>query len=148
MARSLVLACGNPLRGDDGVAWRVAELLQGEFSQSDVEICCALQWTPEMAEAISRSQLTVFVDCSAAISAGEIRLQPLWARTDDPGPTTHDCSPEALLAFARGLYPDVPERAFLLTIGGQSFEHSEQLSPVVRDALPAACERIRALLFE
>jgi hydrogenase maturation protease len=148
MARSLILACGNPLRGDDGVAWQIAELLQGEFSQPQLEIRCAQQWTPEMAEAVSRSNLTIFVDSSAATAPGEIKLETLHARAENPSPTTHDCSPAILLALARELYQSVPRRALLLTIGGQSYEHGEQLSPIVRDALPAACERIRALLQE
>lgn len=148
MARSLILACGNPLRGDDGVAWRIAKLLQGETSQPQVEIHCAQQWTPELAEPISKSQLTIFVDSSAANAPGEIKLQTLPARAENPGPTTHDCSPVTLLALARELYQSGPDRAFLLTIGGQSFEHGEELSATVRAAVPVACEKIRALLQE
>jgi Ni,Fe-hydrogenase maturation factor len=60
--------------------------------------------------------------------------------------TTHALGPAELLLLARELYGTVPARAFFLTIGGQSFEHTDQLSDVVRQAIPAACARIHALL--
>jgi hydrogenase maturation protease len=144
--RSIILACGNPLRGDDGVALRIVCSLQGGYADFNTEICCAQQWAPELAESLSRAELAIFVDASAAIPPGEIHLKQVSARSEHSNPTTHSLDPEQLLNLARELYQSVPERAFLLTIGGASFEHGEQLSAVVRQAMPAASNQIKALL--
>jgi Ni,Fe-hydrogenase maturation factor len=59
---------------------------------------------------------------------------------------THTCSPSGLLALAQLLYGRTPDRSYLVTVGGQSFDHSDQLSEIARRAVPVARERIKALL--
>jgi hypothetical protein len=54
--------------------------------------------------------------------------------------------PEALLALAAQLYSRRPERAFLLTIGGESFDHADHLSEPARSAIPVAMDLIKATL--
>jgi hydrogenase maturation protease len=146
MAQSIILACGNPLRGDDGVALRVICGLQEGYTDPETEICCAQQWTPDLAESVSKSQLAIFVDASAAIPPGEIRVVPVSGRHEPPGLTTHSLSPQRLLELSLELFQRVPERAFLLTIGGASFEHGDQLSASVQRAVPVACNQLKALL--
>ena len=146
MSRTIILACGNPLRGDDGIAWHIARCLQRGYGDAETEICCAQQWTPELAERISKASLAIFVDASAALPPGKIRLQPVSSSKDSPGATTHSLSPAQLLTLADELYERVPERAFLLTIGGASFEHGDKLSPLVRLVIPKALAQIRALV--
>lgn len=146
MSHSIILACGNPLRGDDGIALHIARRLREGLCDPETEIHCAQQWTPELAESISRAQLAIFVDASATVPPGEIHLTQVFSAKDRPGVTTHSFSPARLLVLARELYQRGPERAFLLTIGGESFEHSHQFSQCVRRAIPAALTQINALL--
>ena len=79
MAKKLVLACGNTLRGDDGVGWAIAALLEDDPALEDVEVVASHQLTPEMAEPISRTETVVFVDCSAVAGAGEVSVFPVAA---------------------------------------------------------------------
>ena len=146
MAQAIILACGNPLRGDDGVAWHIARALQETSTKPQMKIVCAQQWTPEMAEDISQAELAIFVDASAAIAAGEIRVERISVSDVALTVETHALSPMQLFSLATELYQRVPEKAFLLTIGGQSFEHGDQLSEAAHRAIPAACHRIQALL--
>jgi hydrogenase maturation protease len=146
MTQCIILACGNPLRGDDGVALRIVCSFQDGYTDPETEIFCAQQWTPELAESISKSQLAIFVDASAAIPPGEIRLQTVASSHEPPGLTTHSLSPERLLELSLELFQKVPERALILTIGGASFEHGDQLSELVQKAVPAACNQLKALL--
>jgi hypothetical protein len=44
------------------------------------------------------------------------------------------------------LYSRKPVRAFLLTIGGASFDHADVLSEPVRAAIPVALDLIKAAL--
>jgi hydrogenase maturation protease len=146
MRRTIVLACGNSLRGDDGVGPRVAQELQSELGDAQTEISCSHQWTPELAEKISKVNLAVFVDASATPAPGQIQVRSVVAGSEKVGATTHSMDPERLLALARSLYGRMPEKAFLLTIGGESFDPGEELSAAVRAAVPVAVARIKSLL--
>ncbi len=148
MARVLIIAYGNPLRSDDGVAWRVAEALQGRFPSADVEILALQQLGPELAESISRCEGVIFVDAaSSGENPGEIRIK---AMSSDPEKSQaprfcHALPPVALLGLAERLYSAKP-RAYSATIEGLTFEHGEALTDVVAAALPAFVFRIQELV--
>ena len=146
MARVLVLACGNPLRGDDGVGWRIAEAFQRAHPTSDVEIITAPQLTPEMAERVSGAKTVVFVDASATEPPGSVSSKPVEAAPAVPSSLTHSLEPTALLAMVHSLYGRAPRRAFALAVGGASFALGEELSEPVRRAVPQAVRKIGALL--
>ncbi len=146
MARKLVLACGNALRGDDGVGWAIAERLDGDTSLTDVEVVVAHQLTPEMAEPISLAETVVFVDCSAVAAAGEVAVFPVAAACENNASLTHNVDPARLLAMAAEIFAASPKRAFAVTVGGASFEMSEELSEPVRRAIPEAVAEIKKLL--
>jgi hydrogenase maturation protease len=144
--RAIVLACGNSLRSDDGVGLRIAEELRNELGDSQAEISCSHQWTPELAEKISKVDVAVFVDASATLAPGQVQVRNIAPGSEKMGATTHSINPERLLALAQSLYSSVPERAYLLTIGGESFDPGEELSPLVCAAIPVATARIKSLL--
>ena len=49
--RCLILACGNTLRGDDGVGPWLAEWAENQFrTESQICVIARQQWTPELAE--------------------------------------------------------------------------------------------------
>jgi hydrogenase maturation protease len=141
----IVLACGNVLRGDDGIAPYLAHQLYGLLGDSDTTIICCQQWLPEQAEDLSNAERAVFIDASATIAAGEIEVRSVRAASGAATVTSHTLSPDRLMRLARELFGKAPERAFLVTIGGGSFEHGNELSEPVRAAIPAALNRIQAL---
>jgi hydrogenase maturation protease len=146
MKRALILACGNPLRGDDGIAPLLARSLRAEFCDPQTETRSVQQWTPELAQPISASEIVLFLDASITLQPGEVRLRRLEPAREFPLSVTHSISPESLLALAVQLYSRAPEQAFLLTIGGASFDHADQLSEPVRSAVPRAMDQIKAVL--
>jgi hydrogenase maturation protease len=146
MNRALVLACGNTLRGDDGAALHIVRELQQGGCEPETLIYFEQQWTPELAEAISKAELVIFVDASKALTPGEVacqRLDPIYKSTAS---SSHQTTPASLLALAEKLYKVHPARAFLVSIGGGSFELTEELSEPVKKAIPHAVEGIKALL--
>jgi len=146
---SIVLACGNALRGDDGVGLYLAHQLYGAIGDADTEIVCSHQWLPEQAEDLSRAQLAVFIDASVAVKPGEIRVRPVQgANEKSAGATTHAMTPERLMGLAREVFGSAPERAYLVTVGGSSFEHGAEFSEPVRNAIPAALRQIQDLLCD
>lgn len=148
MAHPLVIGFGNPLCGDDGVGWRVADAVS-ESSSDAVTALTVHQLTPEMAETISRAEMVVFVDAAIAGELGEVNS---FALEKDPGcqPAlqsigSHLTTPDALLTMADELFGRRPP-AYMVTIAGQSFELSESLSPVVEAAVPEAVALILELM--
>lgn len=146
-SRSLILACGNPLRGDDGVAWRVVEALQADAEFNSVMTIVEQQWLPEHAEAVSRAEVVIFIDCNASGVPGEVREARTWAAETSPRVFTHHLDPASLLLLAQQLYGHAPSRAFTIAISGESFALREALSPRIIDAIPTALEHIRYLLM-
>ncbi len=147
MARVLIIAYGNPLRSDDGVALRVADGLEEKFSPDDIEVLRPQQLGPELAELASRSRLVIFVDAAAQGNPGEIQIQELSGGTPEMKGALfgHAIPPGAVIGLAGQLYGSSP-KAYSATIVGQSFEHGELLSPGVEAAVPQMVERLRKLI--
>lgn len=147
MPQLLIVAYGNPLRSDDGVAWRAAIALQKIFSPEEAEILALHQLGPELAEYASRSECVIFVDAAAGPGRpGEIQAKELSESDSDSetSPFCHTVSPSHVLALAEQLYNRRP-RAFSATVVGANFNHGESLSPAVEAALPALLARIEEL---
>ena len=147
MPRFLIVAYGNPLRSDDGVAWRVAEALASKYSGPEFEIVTVHQLGPEIADSISRAKCVIFIDAATGPGlAGDIQINELSASTDPQG-FCHALSPSHILALAAQLYSARP-RAFSATVVGTSFDHGELLSDPVKASIPALVARIDRLLAE
>lgn len=148
MSKALVLACGNILRGDDGVALHVLNYLRKALRKNSAEFLFQQQWTPELAEPISQAQTVIFVDAGIGTTPGSVAYRQLQPGASQSCAHTHLTSVESLLLVAKELYGAHPERAYLVTIAGASFELEETLSDPVRRVIPCAAQRIMALLSE
>ncbi|MHB1744797.1 MAG: hydrogenase maturation protease [Acidobacteriaceae bacterium] len=137
MTSALILTCGNPRRGDDGLGGWMAAKVQQQFASSRVEVVASRQLTPEMAEPISTADTVIFLDCSAKSAPGQISLRLVESTAKPARMMTHHMSPAALLWMSRDLYGRIPRRAYLITVGGESFKMEERLSDTVREAAPA-----------
>ena len=149
MPRVLIIAFGNPLRCDDGLAWHAADRLAGRFSSEDVEILRTHQLAPDLAETISHCESIIFVDAaSVEVSGnghpGEIREIQV-SSSGSPPRFSHQLSPSAVVALAHKLYGAKP-RAVSVTLTGECFDHGESLSPVITAALPVLVARIETLV--
>ena len=139
-APCLILACGNTLRGDDGVGPWLAEWAENRFrSEADVRVLSAQQWTPELAEDVARTQSVLFIDCSVDSPPGLVTLTSIEPAAGAQGLATHHQGAAELLALGRELYASLPRTAQLLTIGAGSTELGEVFSDAVTVGLPGAC---------
>ena len=141
MSRALIIGYGNPLRSDDGVGWAVAERLQRSFGEMpSVEILAVHQLTPELAEAVSRAELVVFVDAAFGGGLpGTWKCEPVNPDEVRAGPLGHHFTPAELLVYARALFASAPQAVIVSVVGG-SFEAGGGLSPAV-DAVLGDVER-------
>lgn len=139
----LVIAYGNPLRCDDGVAWQAAEEIRRKLP-ARTQIICVHQLTPELAEEVSRADTVIFLDASRTGEPGRVECRALLAehsRLD----FSHHLVPGQVLAICAQLYGVVP-RGFLISIGGQCFDHGEKLSPAAINALPDTVAAVNELV--
>ena len=100
MARALLLACGNTLRGDDGVGWWIGGQVEQNLAPADLEVVLTHQFLPEFADIISKAEIVVFVDCSAVTQPGAVSVFPVEAAAELPRIMTHQMDPASLLRMA------------------------------------------------
>ncbi|HEY1209095.1 MAG TPA: hydrogenase maturation protease [Terracidiphilus sp.] len=147
--RCLILACGNTLRGDDGVGLWLAEWAEQRFSgQPGVRVIADHQWSPELAEDVARAQSVLFIDCSLGSEPGSLKLTPVKPSASGPELNTHHLGAAELLALGQELYNSLPREALQLTIGAGSTELGEHFSPAVTTALPDACKMIEEVVLQ
>jgi len=138
----LIIAYGNPLRSEDGIAWRVAEEISRTSSAATT--LCVHQLTPELAKDISRPSAVIFIDSSCDGAPGEVRCNAVYADRSSEN-FSHSLAPDQLLSICKQLYESEP-CGFLVSIAGECFDHGEILSASVMSALPQAVAAVKKLL--
>ncbi|MBK7859170.1 MAG: hydrogenase maturation protease [Archangiaceae bacterium] len=143
----LVLACGNPSRGDDGLAPALAEALEREYAAAiasgELEVLTELQLNVEHALELRGRRRVYLVD--AAASGPEVSLEAVAACRDDSF-TTHRISPSALLEVYRQIERSPLPDCRLLAVRGERFELGEPFSPRARASFDEALRLLRAEL--
>ena len=140
--RVLVIAYGNPLRSDDGIAWQAVEEIRRKLPF--LTIVCVHQLTPELSKDASGADTIIFIDAMSSGEPGKVQCQTVSAdctRVD----LSHNLAPAQVLAFCKQLY-EVEPRAFLISIGGKCFDHGERLSVAAENALPRVTAMVNELL--
>jgi len=135
----LVIGYGNTLRRDDGVGPKVAEAVEA-LALPGVRALVRPLLTPELAEAVSRAGVVIFVD--AAVDAPrEVQMRRL-APAASSQVMAHAASPATLLALARDVFGRAPE-AWWLTIPVEDLALGEELSPLAQRGFERAVEEIK-----
>ena len=98
--------------------------------------------TPELAEAVSRARIVIFVD-AAVDTPREVQMRKL-APAESSQVMAHAASPATLLALARDVFGHAPE-AWLLTIPVEDISIGEELSAFARRGLEIAVEAVKRL---
>jgi len=131
------------------VARRLAEKAENRIADDeddDIEILALHQLTPELAEAIGKSETTIFVDADCEQEPGRISCKVISPHPATPGATTHHLDPPNLLAFTQAIYGTIPKTAVLLTVSGESFGLEEGLSPTALAAIPVLERILHAMI--
>jgi len=144
VAKVAIIGCGNPLRGDDALAWHAAKELRQRLSPEQAEILCAHQLTPELAETASRADTVIFLDASAQGVPGQVTCHVVREETEGYD-FSHHLTPAGILAMAAQLYGASPH-AFLVSLCGESFDHGEEVSTAVATGLPKMVSAVQELI--
>lgn len=150
----LVLGLGNPILGDDGIGWRVAEQVRsataGDAEPVDVD-CAALGGLSLMERMLGYGRV-ILVDSmwTGAQPEGSVSIQSL---EDLPNPgaghttSPHDVSLKTALKTMELMGAAIPRRVDVVAIETQAcYDFSEALTPTATSALPVATRKVLELL--
>lgn len=138
-ANCLVLACGNTLRGDDGVGLRLADWAAERFrDDGHVRVVARQQWTPDLAADVATADSVLFVDSSVDSVPGRVSLVAVPSNRGSGEARSHHLEAHELLDLTRTLYGSMSVHAMLLTVGAASTELGESFSDPVEAAIPRA----------
>lgn len=135
----LIIALGNPQRGDDGAAAELCRIV-GPGPWTLIE---TMELTPELAETVAQASRVIIAD--ADYRGGAPTLQALDSACSCPAPLTHALRPSDLIAAARRLYGFQSE-AWLLRIPGADFDLGHSLSETAQANVATAAGLIENLL--
>jgi hydrogenase maturation protease len=154
-----VVGLGNPILGDDGVGWRVAEEVLSRLE--------ALDPRPDppkvVVERLSVGGLALMermAGCARAIivdsittgegTIGSLTCLPLSALPDQSAghlASVHDTTLQNALSVGREMRLDLPSEIWVVVIRAVEVrDFSEKLSPAVQDAIPAAVDVVLDLI--
>ena len=152
--RTLVIGLGNPILGDDGVGWVIAERVEEQVSAQSlpVEVEFASLGGLSLMERLIGFQTVILVDAlyTGQNPAGAVSDFPLADLTDPAAghsASTHDTTLLTALETGRRMGAELPERVHVVAVEAVNVsDFSEQLSPSVTTAVPLAVERVMGLL--
>lgn len=135
----LVLAVGNPSRGDDAIGPLLAARLEA-LAVPGVEVIIDYQLQIEHALDLEGRRRVIFVDAGAGTPA-PCELRRVQAAPDFMH-TTHALTAAALLATYERVTGHAATEAWLLCVRGESFELGEGLSRAAQLNVEAAFARL------
>jgi len=148
--KTIIIGLGNPILGDDGVGWQVAEEVQAIRPSLEVE-CLAVGGLSLMERLIGYER-AIIVDAMHTGHGrnGTVSTLPLIDMPDlSAGHTTavHDLSFSTALALGRQMGASLPDEITIVAIeADQVYDFSEELSPAVREAIPEAVTAVLGII--
>jgi len=171
MKKTLVIGLGNPILGDDGVGWKIAETVKERLSTetyfrlpvrptgtkaihylSPIEVDCLSLGGLSLMERLLGYERAIIIDSmeTGQNPVGSVRTFPL-ASLPDPvaghSASAHDTSLVTALKTAESIGADVPKQVDIVAVEAQNvYDFSEELSPPVAAAVPDAVQAVFDLL--
>jgi hydrogenase maturation protease len=139
----LVLAVGNPSRGDDAVGPLLAERLE-RAALPGVEVLCDFQLQVEHLLDLEARTRVIFVDACVDAGHASVVVRDLRSEANFTH-TSHSLAPGEVLETYRRVTGREPPPATLLGVHAESFELGEGLSTQARRACDEAWPRLLEL---
>jgi hydrogenase maturation protease len=151
--QTLIVGLGNPVMGDDGVGWRVAELVSQKLHEQDpdreqVDVISLAVSGLSLMEHLVGYERAILVD---AIDTGQDSLGSVsqydFAELPNPGAghtsSSHDTSLQTAVEIGRSLGLKLPEKITVIAINVHvDYNFTESLTPPVAAAVPIAAQKV------
>jgi hydrogenase maturation protease len=150
--RSIILGLGNPILGDDGIGWVVAESLQEEIHDPRIMISCLGRGGLYLMERLVGYERAILIDATVALDCepGTVVCVPLEELDIHPVRYTlsvHDTSLPTAVEMGRQLGLDLPRSITAVLISTLDIDtFTTEISPPVMAAIPKVKQAIGELL--
>jgi len=151
--KTIVIGLGNPILGDDGVGWKVADEVRKQLDTfaNEVDVTCLSLGGLGLMEHLIGYQRAILVDAfKVDDDPGSILILKL---SDLPNysayhtASSHDTSLQNAIELGRSMGADLPDDVEVVGISTKRvYDFSEELSPPVADAVPFAARIVIDLL--
>lgn len=152
-AHTLVVGLGNPILGDDGVGWRVAQEIETRCIDPGVEVACLALGGVALMERLAGYRRAIIIDAMSTGAAPgtvlSVPLEKLFNPAAGHTASSHDTSLATALALGRSLGAALPDEIRVVTVEAERFyEFSVGLSPPVAAAVTEAARCVEDWLAE
>jgi hydrogenase maturation protease len=153
--KTIIVGLGNPLLGDDGVGWKVAEEVKRHLVKyPDVVMECYSLSGLSLMEQLIGYQRVILIDSlnTGRHAQGEVvifTLDMLEDLTYGHSASAHDASLKTALAVGRSMGEQLPADKDIHVVAVEArhvYDFSEELSPEVAASVPVAVQKVFDLL--
>ena len=150
--KTLVLGLGNPILGDDGVGWRVAQAVARRVNAGTVEVDCHAGGGLSLMERLVGYKRAILIDAANLHQAptGSVHAFPL---ADLANPfaghlgSAHETSLATPLQVGRSLGSPLPDQVMVVAIESPNvYDFSDSLTAPVAAAIEPASALVLTLL--
>jgi hydrogenase maturation protease len=151
--KTIVIGLGNPILGDDGVGWQIAQQAQKHSDfPPDIEVDYLALGGISLMERLIGYERVILIDALVTHKnpIGSVLRFPLGQlpnRTIGHMSSSHDTTLQNALQVGQDLGVQLPNEITIVAVEAQDvFVFSEQLSPEVAAAVPKAVQIVMDLL--
>ena len=160
--KTLIIGLGNPILGDDGVGWVVAEQVRSVlldpqstiYNPQSVEVDCASLGGLSLMERLTDAERVILVDAifTGTVPVGTVSrflLDELPNLSAGHSASAHDTSLRNALQVGRDMHVPLPEdeNVLIVTVEAEAvYDFSQELSPAVAAAVPVALQNVLELI--
>ncbi len=149
------MGLGNPILGDDGIGWQIAQELQRTRDiPSEVTIECLAMGGISLMEALIDYDRAILIDAiitgqEPVGSVNQYKLEDLPNLTSGHMTSAHDTSLVTALRLGKSLGARLPVDITVVTVEAQKvYEFSEEMTPAIAGAVPVALKIVQDLLIQ
>lgn len=152
--KTLIIGLGNPLLGDDGVGWRVAEQVHEQIADPTIEIDFHAGGGLSLMERLIGYERVIIID---AINTGNapqgtvssFRIEDLPNGAALHLASAHETDLQTALQVGRKMGAVLPNKILVVGIESQQvYDFSKTLSPAVERAVPQAAQLVAQLIHQ
>jgi hydrogenase maturation protease len=160
--KTLIIGLGNPILGDDGVGWVVAEQVRAALlnpqspipDPQSIEVDTASLGGLSLMERLTDAQRVILVDAifTGTVPVGTVSrflLDELPNLSAGHSASAHDTSLRNALQVGRDMHVPLPkdEDVTIVTVEAENvYDFSQNLSPAVAAAVPLALQHVLELI--
>jgi hydrogenase maturation protease len=153
-SRMLVIGLGNPILGDDGVGWRVAETVKKQLPPDlSVDVDCLSLGGVSLMEHLIGYDCAILIDAFALEepigSVLILKLSDLPNYSAFHTVSARDISLQKAIGMGKSMGAHLPDDVTVVGIATKrACDFSKELSPPVAEAVPQAAKFVLGLLGE